>query len=84
MLEQGFEAVIALGEANAAPALLQRQSVIVGVSNGNVLVRRPALRQARLRSTMQTLTSKAIQQIKDIPIRNSMAPGVHLWNPASA
>ena len=78
--EQGFEAVIALGEACAAPALLQRQSVVLGVSNGNVLVRRPAFKQAQLRNTMHSLTSEAIQQIQNIPLRNSMAPGVHLCN----
>ena len=78
--EQGFEAVIALGEACAAPALLQRQTVVLGVSNGNVLVRRPAFKQAQLRNTMRSLTSEAIQQMKDIPLRNSMAPGVHLCN----
>ncbi len=78
--EQGFEAVIALGEACAAPALLQRQSVFLGVSNGNVLVRRPAFKQAQLRNTMRSLTSEAIQQMKDIPLRNSIAPGVHLCN----
>ena len=72
--------MIALGEACAAPALLQRQSVVLGVSNGNVLVRRPAFKQAQLRNTMRLLTSEAIQQMKDIPLRNSMAPGVHLCN----
>ena len=81
LIEQGFEAVIALGEANAPPALLQRQSVLVGVSNGSVLVRRPTFKQAQLRNTMHSLPSGAIQQIKDIPLRNSMAPGVHLCNP---
>ena len=34
LAEQGFESVLALGEANAAPALLQRQSVVAGLSNG--------------------------------------------------
>ena len=81
-MEQGFEAVIALGEASAAPALLQRQSVVVGVSDGNVLARRPAFKQARLRSTMRLLTSDALQQIQSIPLRNSMAPGAPLCSAA--
>ena len=53
--EQGFESVLALGEADTAPALLQRQSVVAGVSNGDVFVKRRATQPAKLRATMQPL-----------------------------
>ncbi len=75
LAEQGFESVLALGEANAAPALLQRQSVVAGLSNGEVLVRAPATQPAQLRATMQPLTSEFLRNFAGIPLRDSLIPG---------
>lgn len=74
-MEQGFDSVLALGELNAAPALLQRQSVVAGVSNGEVLVRVPATKTAQLRSTRPQLANTILESFGVVPLRNSMAPG---------
>jgi len=73
--QQGFENVMALGEANAAPALLQRQSCVAGVSDGKVLVKPPATQPAQLRSTMEPLNPEMLKTFADIPLRNSMVAG---------
>ncbi len=73
--EQGFESVMALGEANTAPALLQRQSVVAGLSNGEVPVRPPVTQPAQLRATMQPLTGDLLQSFAGIPLRDSLVPG---------
>ena len=93
LADQGFESVVALGEATSAPALLQRQSVVAGVSNGEVLARTPATKPARLRATMQPLTATILNSFASIPLRTNMGAGrqavladlarQHLWNPAS-
>ena len=75
LIEQGFEDVLALGEANTAPALLQRQSVVAGLSNGEVLVRPPATQSAQLRATMPPLTIEFLQAFAGIPLRDSLVPG---------
>lgn len=66
---------MALGEANAAPALLQRQSCVAGVSDGKVLVKPPATQPAQLRSTMEPLNPEMLKTFADIPLRNSMVAG---------
>ena len=52
LAEQGFSSVLVAGENKPAPALLSRQSVIVGVSNG-------AIRIARHKSKKAAPSSKA-------------------------
>ena len=73
--EQGFENVVALGEADTAPALLQRQSVIAGLSNGEILVKPPPTQPAQLRSTMPPLASDLLRSFAAIPLRDSLVPG---------
>ena len=66
---------MALGEANAAPALLQRQSCVAGFSDGTVLVKPPATQPAQLRSTMDPLNHEMLKAFADVPLRNSMVAG---------
>ena len=73
--EQGFECVLTLGESNMAPALLQRQSVAAGLSNGEVFVRAPAMQPAQLRATMQPLTSDLLRDFACTPLRDDLTPG---------
>lgn len=73
--EQGFESVLTLGEPNMAPALLQRQVVAAGLSNGEVYVRAPAMQPGQLRATMQPLTSELLRGFACIPLCDNLTPG---------
>ena len=81
MAEQGFGPGVVLGEARPAPALLCRQSVVLGVSNGAILIRPPPTRPARLRATMPPLSPQLLGSFRDLPLRNDLPPGEPLATP---
>jgi hypothetical protein len=45
--EQGFSPVVVVGESKPAPALLSRQSVVLGVSDGAIRIARQSPAKAR-------------------------------------
>ena len=75
MIEQGFDPAFSLGEANEAPPLLCRQSVVLGVSDGRVMAKPPLTKPARLRATMPPLPPHLLDGFGDIPLRNDLPTG---------
>lgn len=75
MTEQGFESALGLGEVNDAPALLRRQSVVLGISDGRVMAKPPPTKPARLCATMPTLPQRLLDGFGDIPLRNDLPAG---------
>ena len=78
MAEQGFGPVVVLGSARPAPALLSRQSVVLGVSDGAIWVAPPPARAARLRATMPPLSQQLLGGFRGLPLRDDLPPGALL------
>ena len=72
---QGVAPVVAAGQAAAAPRLLSRQVVVVGVSDG-VILGPPA---AHVLRTLQTRTAPVpaslLEGFKDLELRDSLPAG---------
>lgn len=79
MLEQGFDDALCVGEADCGlPALLCRQSVVLGVSDGRILAKPPPTKPAQLRATMPQLPQQLLDGFQDLPLRNDLPTGEQL------
>lgn len=63
LIEQGFDDVQAAGESNAVPPLLSRQSVVLGVSNGSVLLVKTQ-KKADIKGRQSAPTAMPMQQAR--------------------
>lgn len=59
MQSQGFPGVAVAGEAAGAPPLLSRQSVVVGISDGAVVIDSPALPPALQKAAVKPAAPRA-------------------------
>ena len=72
LAEQGFSNVLVAGQNAAAPALLSRQSVVIGVSDGAIRIARQKVKQAGARRTAAAKPSPAASH--KMPVQASLAP----------
>lgn len=75
MAQQGFAQAVILGEESPAPSLLSRQSVVLGVSDGAIMVAPPPTKAARLLATMPPLPAQLLASFRELPLRNDLPPG---------
>lgn len=77
MAEQGFGSAVIAGEASDARWLLSRQSVVVGVSDGSILVKpRPTL-PVSLPADLPQMHPQLLDSFRSLPLRNSLPQGVY-------
>lgn len=69
----GFEGVVVAGEGTPAPALLSRQSVVAGVSDGVVLIfeREDSLVPMQLPADATPLPADILDTFMHIPVRQA-------------
>jgi hypothetical protein len=75
MAQQGFTPAVILGQDTPAPHLLSRQSVVLGVSDGAILVQPPPTKAAQLLATMPPLPAQLLGSFRELPLRNDLPPG---------
>ncbi len=78
MEQQGFEGVVVAGEAADARWLLSRQSIVLGVSNGAILVRPQPTVPVDLPSDTPHVLPQLLDSFRSLQLRNSLPPGVSL------
>ena len=83
---QGFTPVVAAGQAAAAPRLLSRQVVVMGVSDG-VILGPPSSHMLRtLQTRAAPVPASLLEGFKDLELRDSLPGGAssysylnHVW-----
>ncbi len=77
---QGFTPVVAAGQAAAAPRLLSRQVVVMGVSDG-VILGPPATHVLRtLQTRAAPVPASLLEGFKDLELRDSLPEGASLYS----
>ena len=73
--EQGFTEVQVAGSALSPPALLSRQSVVMGISDGEVRAPPPAEVPRQLQAAAPPLADGILEGFKAVQLQNLLPPG---------